>query len=86
MNQKDFEEFVLQDDSVALNDHLAPSSFGKTFMIHYALQVSLKHPGIFSQPTMVEIDMNIDSSREDFEGYESLLQRTRDKVSKLRAA
>jgi hypothetical protein len=27
---------------------LAPTAFGKIFMIHYAIQVQLKHPGIFS--------------------------------------
>lgn len=27
---------------------LSPTAYGKIFMVHYAIQVSLKHPGLFT--------------------------------------
>ena len=27
---------------------LAPTAYGKIFMVHYAVSIQLKHPGIFS--------------------------------------
>jgi hypothetical protein len=51
MSQSDFEEF-LGDDALLNADKLptllAPTSYGKIFMVHYAIQITLKHPGIFS--------------------------------------
>ncbi len=57
MNQEDFEEYIehLNGGSFINADKipslLAPTAYGKTFMMNYGIQVSLKHPGIFSQPT-----------------------------------
>ena len=58
-------EFLIDLGQVFSEDEeiLAPSAFGKTFMIHYGVEVSLKHPGIFSQATQLEVDVNIDSSK-----------------------
>jgi hypothetical protein len=85
MNQSDFEEFL--GDALTNADKmptlLAPTAYGKVFMIHYAIQVSLKHPGIFSQPTQLEIDINLDTSRKDHKIYEHLLSKVRERVNKL---
>ena len=58
VDQADFEEFLLGNagDACLLNADrmptlIAPTAYGKVFMVHYAIQVSLKHPGIFSPPT-----------------------------------
>lgn len=86
MNQSDFEEF-LGDDALLNADKLptllAPTSYGKIFMVHYAIQVSLKHPGIFSQPTQIEIDVNLDTSRKDHKLYEQLVNKIRERVNKI---
>ena len=39
-------EGILNADKVS--SLLAPTAYGKIFMIHYAIQVQLIHPGIFS--------------------------------------
>jgi hypothetical protein len=62
---------------------LAPTSYGKIFMVHYAIQVSLKHPGIFSAPTQIEIDINLDTSRKDHKIYDHLLNKIRERVNKI---
>ncbi len=62
---------------------LAPTAYGKIFMVHYAIQVSLKHPGIFSAPTQIEIDINLDTSRKDHKIYEHLLNKIRERVNKI---
>ena len=62
---------------------LAPTAFGKIFMVHYAIQVSLKHPGIFSTPTQIEIDINLDTSRKDQKIYEHLLSKIRERVNQI---
>lgn len=93
MNEADFEEFTSRQLSSvspgeigadSVHGLLAPTAYGKTFMIHYAVQVSLKHPGMFSQPTQVEIDINLDTSRKDHRMYEQILQRQRDHANKIR--
>lgn len=63
---------------------MAPTAYGKTFMVHYGVQVSLKHPGIFSQPTQLEVDINVDTSRKDFKFYDNLLSKARDRANKIR--
>eukprot|EP00347_Sterkiella_histriomuscorum_P018754 403344306 len=50
-----------------MNSSLTPSSYGRTFMMHYALHVSLKHQSFFSKSTSLEIDLNIDSSDLDYQ-------------------
>jgi len=62
---------------------LAPTAYGKIFMVHYAIQVSLKHPGLFSQPTQLEIDINLDTSKKDHKIYEHLLGKIRERVNKI---
>jgi len=50
VNEADFEEYVEEGaiDPDKLSTLLAPTAYGKTFMMHYGIQVTLKHPGIFS--------------------------------------
>lgn len=55
-----------KDTEKLMNISLSPSSYGRTFMMHYAIQVQLKHQSFFSKSTSLEIDINLDSSDKDF--------------------
>lgn len=85
MNEADFDELVGEGNLTAdkMPSLLAPTAYGKIFMVHYAVQVSLKHPGIFSQPTQLEIDINLDTSKMDHLLYERLLGKIRDRANKM---
>jgi len=88
VDQADFEEFLHGGDASLINADrmptlLAPTAYGKVFMVHYAIQVSLKHPGIFSAPTQIEIDINLDTSRKDHRVYEHILGKVREHVNKI---
>jgi hypothetical protein len=50
MNEADFDELVGEGNLTAdkMPSLLAPTAYGKIYMVYYAVQVSLKHPGIFS--------------------------------------
>ncbi len=52
-------------------------------MIHYAIQIQLKHPGIFSRPTQLEIDINMDTSKKDHKMYEQVLGKVRERTNKI---
>ncbi len=62
---------------------IAPTSFGKTFMVHYAIQVSLKHPGIFCPATTVEVEINIEASNNDIRRLEKQIIRSVERSQKF---
>jgi hypothetical protein len=43
-------------------------------MVHYAIQITLKHPGFFSPTTSVEIDVNIEASPKDIQRLEKYIK------------